>query len=225
MKNIYLTDYQIKKMEKISDKKDLYCGTRGSCYKYKNGVLKIFYDLSSINLAAINNNLQKKSPIVLYPKKKLYRVSLTKMPFIPYGYYMDMAPGKNLLQLRNEIICDKSDLLFDDLLRIYYDNFLPLLKKEQDEFIDLKLAHVFLNDNFYITDTDDFKKRSYAFYYNLPKFNEILSLLFKYTLPEAYIDSYSSYGDESYLDRQIKIIKKCTSNNVNSFRELNNYFK
>lgn len=222
---IYLTNYQIRKLEKVSDKKDLYCGTRGACYKYKDGVLKIYYDLSSINFEAINNNIKKKSPIVLYPKKKLYIVSFTKFPFVPYGYYMDKAPGKNLLQLRNEIICNKSDLLFDDLLKIYYDNFLPLLKKEQDEFIDLKLAHIFLYDNFYLTDTDSFEKRENAYYYNLYKFNKIMASFFEFILPKTYIDGYLSYKDESYIDKQIKEIKKCTSNNVNSFQELNNYFK
>ena len=36
---------------------------------------------------------------------------------------------------------------------------------------------------------------------------------------------YIDYNDESYLDNKIKYLKKQTSNNINSFRQLNNYFK
>lgn len=225
MRNIYLTDYQIKKLNKINDNKDLYCGTRGACYKYRKGVLKIFYDLSCRNIESIYKNIQKESPIVLYPKKKLYRISLTKVPFTPYGYYMDKAPGKNLLQLRNEILCDKSDLEFDDLLKIYYDDFLPVLKEEKDEFVDLKLEHIFLDDNFYIVDTDAFKQRTYAYDYNLEHFNEVLDDMIESMTPQTEEKQYIDYNDESYLDNKIKYLKKQTSNNINSFRQLNNYFK
>lgn len=225
MKNIYLTDYQIKRLKAINDNKDLYRGTRGSCYKYKNGVLKVFRNMSCENIKSIYKNISKESPIVLYPKKEVYRLSLTKNLISPCGYYMDMAPGKNLLQLRNEILCGKSDLEFDDLLRIYYYNFLPVLKKEQDEFVDLKLVHIFLDDNFYIVDTDGFRKRYDVYDYNLELFNETLDYMINFIVPEIEEKQYIDYNDEAYLDKKIKYLKKQTSNNINSFRQLNNYFK
>lgn len=71
MKNIYLTSKQINRLEPISS------GNFGSCFNYKNGVLKVFnYDIYSDMLSDINKNLKRESNIVMYPKRKLYMVNI-----------------------------------------------------------------------------------------------------------------------------------------------------
>lgn len=225
MKNIYLTDFQIKRLEPVSDNMDSYSGTRGKCLKYKDGVLKVFYDINVPTIKSIQKNVLKDSPIIIYPEKKLYKILSFSMPFIPEGYYMKKAPGKNLLTLRNEIICDKNDILFDDIEEIYYDKFLPLLKMEKDRISDLKFAHVFLDDNFYITDTDGFEPEDNAYKHNIDSFNEILSCLFRQIGDAPYFEYGILYSDESYLEKQINHIKKLTSNSVNSFKDFKDYFK
>ena len=69
---------------------------------------------------------------------------------------MDEAPGKKLLTLRNEIICGKNDISFEELLYLYYDMFIPKLKKEEVVINDMKSCQVFIDDNIYLTDTDTF---------------------------------------------------------------------
>ncbi len=96
--------------------------------------------------------------------------------------------------------------------------------------IDLKLAHVFLDDKFYITDTDAFENEGYSLaetnYYNINKFNIILEEFFESLATSTY-EKYkvSCRNGERYLDSQIESIRKVTSNSVNSFKEFSKYFK
>ena len=224
MQDIYLTERKIKKLEPLSDKS---YGAYGKCYRYNGGVLKVFYDAISSRIeSAIDKNIKRDSEIIFYPRSKLYMKSFSISRL--KGYYMDEAPGINLLTLRNNVISGKQDLTFEELLSIYYDCFIPKLRKEDILMDDLKLSHIFIDDNFYFTDTDLYMdglaSDSSIYEENLSQVN---SLLFGFLgdIGEFFRYDYECVGlsEENYFYRQISEIKRITGNSVNTLREFCEY--
>lgn len=197
-------------------------GIFGECYKYKNGVLKVFFNnVSPVMLENINNNLNRKSDIIMYPKSKLYIDNKFK------GYYTDMAPGISLENLALEIKKKVSNLSFDDYLSIYYDKFLPNLIKEKVIFDDIKLEHTFIKDNFYFIDTDLYKEQDNMSLkdikdVNLSNLNFFVFNYFIYFFSDEnfYVPDTSS---ENYMERIINNIRSKTNYYVDSFGALDSY--
>ncbi len=103
MEDIYLTKKEIDKREK-NPINDEYKGAYGSCSYYNGGILKVFHVHIDDDIKEnIENNLKRESNIIMYPKCMLFEKRSKKFR----GYFMDEAPGKKLLTLRNEIICGK----------------------------------------------------------------------------------------------------------------------
>ncbi len=227
MKNIYLTSKQINRLEPISS------GNFGSCFNYKNGVLKVFnYDIDSDMLSDINKNLKRESNIVMYPKRKLYMVEHLKVK--PSGYYMNKDTGIDLETMKFNILTGVTDFSFDDFLKLYYDKFIPELKKENALLNDVKMAHVFIDDNFYLIDTDfysDVLSSSDETYKK--KLLEVNSC-FRNFLCYFSIHLVPNYGlftdedmqklqNEKYLDDKINYIKRLTNGSIDTFGKLNEY--
>lgn len=227
MKNIYLTSKQIERLELISS------GNFGSCFNYKNGVLKVFNsDINSDTLSAINKNLKRESNIVLYPKRKLYKVEFLEAK--PSGYYMNKAPGIDLKTMVFDILTGEIDLSFNDFLSLYYDKFIPELKKEDALLNDVKIAHVFIDDNFYLIDTDFYSdalsSSDETYKRNLLEvnscFHNFLCYFSKYLVPAYGIftdEEIEKFRKETYIDDKINYIKRLTSSSVDTFGKLNEY--
>lgn len=227
MKNIYLTSKQIKRLEPISS------GNFGSCYNYKNGVLKVFRsDIHSDMMSDINKNLKRESNIVMYPKRKLYKIELLKVK--PSGYYMNKAPGIDLETMVFDILTGKTDLSFDDFLSLYYDKFILELKKEDALLNDVKTSHVFIDDNFYLIDTDFYSDAlssgDETYKRNLLEvnscFDNFLCRFSRYLIPRDGIftnEEIEKFQKEKYLDDKINYIKRLTNGSVETLRELGEY--
>ncbi len=198
-------------------------GYFGNCYKYNDGVLKVFFtDVSKLVLDNINNNLKRQSPIIMYPKSKLYIEDKFK------GYYANMAPGISLENLVLEIKNKTMDLSFDDYLSIYYDKFLPCLIKENVIFDDIKLEHTFIKDNFYFIDTDLYKKQEENVSLksikdiNLSNLNFFVFnyFIYSFSMENFYVpDNFK----ENYMERLINNIRYKTNYYVDSFKMLDSY--
>lgn len=198
-------------------------GYFGKCYKYNDGVLKVFFtDVSNQVLDNINNNLKRQSPIIMYPKSKLYIEDKFK------GYYANMAPGISLENLVLEIKNKTMDLSFDDYLSIYYDKFLPCLIKENVIFDDIKLEHTFIKDNFYFIDTDLYKKQEENVGLKSTKDINLSNLnffvfnyfIYSFSMENFYVpDNFK----EDYMERLINNIRYKTNYYVDSFKMLDSY--
>lgn len=198
-------------------------GYFGKCYKYNDGVLKVFFtDVSKWVLDNINNNLKRQSPIIMYPKSKLYIEDKFK------GYYANMAPGISLENLVLEIKNKTMDLSFDDYLSIYYDKFLPCLIKENVIFDDIKLEHTFIKDNFYFIDTDLYKKQEENVGLKSTKDINLSNLnffvfnyfIYSFSMENFYVpDNFK----ENYMEKLINNIRYKTNYYVDSFKMLDSY--
>ncbi len=233
MEDIYLTKEEIEELERISKN---YHGCNGECFKYEDGVVKIFYDgLASYLKCKIDEDIKRSSNIILWPKKRVFKVN-RKTKYV-IGYFMDKAPNVSLLDLKNKIISGKMDLAFDDLLRIYYDRFLKELQKEKVYMFDIKLAHVFIDDNFYFIDTDGYfdkdlyyvntsedKDEVKPYDYNLKEINKALALFMDCIIcPGLKIYTDDDLNKESFLFDCISNIRSLTNNRVDTFMKLSNY--
>lgn len=225
MDDIYLSDVRMKTLKPVSNKPS---GVNGCCYKYKNGVIKLFnYNLTNYDKENILSHLNKESKIILWPESLVFKKGFFKDKL--KGYYMPMAKGDNLIALRNKILTGKKDVSFDEILSIYYDKFLPELKKEEVLLGDVKMAHVFLSDNISLTDTDAFDIRDdyceKIYKCNLSQVNYSIKMLFDYIISSElrFNTSKSVLSKETFLDDMIKDISKVTDSSVNSLLTLNNY--
>lgn len=121
MDDIYLSGIKIKRLIPVSNKPS---GVNGCCYKYKDGVIKIFrYNLNTYDKENILDHLNRESNIILWPKALVFKKDFFTDKL--KGYYMPMAKNESLLTLRNNILKNKKDITFDEFLSIYYDKFLP----------------------------------------------------------------------------------------------------
>lgn len=229
MENIYLTSEEIKNLNKVC--KHNY-GCNGECFLYKDGVVKLFYNELPFYLKdKIDNDIKRSSNIILWPRKKVFKVN--KKASYMAGYFMDKAPNISLLDLKNKIISQKTDISFDDFLRVYYDNFLSALKKEEIYMVDIKLAHVFIDDNFYFIDTDGYFEKDDNFIfaktdqakpydYNLKEINRVLALFMDCIMgPNIMVYKDEDLSKESFLYDAIFNARKLTK--TNSFMKLSNY--
>lgn len=217
---IYLSTKDIEKLKLVSKNSS---GEFGKCYKYNDGVLKVFFtDVSKQVLDNINNNLKRQSIIIMYPKSKLYIEDKFK------GYYANMAPGISLESLVLEIKNKTRDLSFDDYLSIYYDKFLPCLIKENVIFDDMKLEHTFIKDNFYFIDTDLYKKQEESVGLKSAKDINLSNLnffvfnyfIYSFSMENFYVpDNFK----EDYMERLINSIRYKTNYYVDSFGKLDSY--
>lgn len=224
MNDIYLSKYRIKNLEPLSDKSK---GVNGVCYKYKNGVIKIFrYDLNSHYKENILSHLKKDSKIILWPKALVFEKGFFTDKL--KGYYMDKAPNDNLLNIRNKVLHDNMDITFDQILYIYYDKFLPELKNENVLLSDVKMGHIFLDDNLYLTDTDNFtieEKSGEIYKCNLSQVNFCMKMLFDNLMNSSLrnnINYKNTYEDEFIYD-MIKNIRSKTNGEACSLLSLKNY--
>lgn len=229
MENIYLAKRKIDYREKHPINDD-FKGAYGSCTYYNNGILKVFHVYIDDDIKEnIENNLKRKSNIIMYPKCKLFEKRTKKFR----GYFMDEAPGKNLLKLKNEIICGKNDISFEELLYLYYDMFIPELKKEEVVISDMKSCQVFIDDNIYLTDTDLFydKDNSYAkkwlkdcsyrdvFHANIHEMNYVFKVVFNDIGNQMIWLHDDELRDVNYIYKYFDEIRKVTNNSVKTLRE------
>ncbi len=248
MRNIVLSRRKIEKLKPLSDDSK---GCLAECCSYKKGVIKSFYEeIDESILIRIKKNLKRKSKIVLYPRSLVYelRYEKYKLILIPVGYYMKKAPGINLTKLMKKIMVGSMDISYERLLYLYYEKFLPELRNEKVAIYDMKVSHIFIDDNIYLTDTDDFDDKLYfddtdilSKFYNEPKIEYIedssFDRIYKYNLKEInkvfeyilyFISNYSiridySLEDENYLKEAIRQIKEQTSDDIKTLRQLNKF--
>lgn len=229
MKDIILTHDEIVTRKENPVNKN-FKGAYGACSYYENGLIKIFYtDIKDRILKNIEANLKRSSNIIMYPKAKVLEKDINKL----CGYYMDIAPGKTLLRLRNEMLCGKSDMSFEYFLYLYYDKFLPELKNEEVLISDMKSCQIYIDDNIYLTDTDTFldkQSNDTKIWLRLMKYNNVLNgnlneinKVFYETFNfngRVYIwmDDYD-LGNVNYMYKFIDEIKSKTNQNIKTFKE------
>lgn len=225
MNDIYLSGIRMKTLKPVSNKPN---GVNGCCYKYKNGVIKLFnYNLTNYDKENILSHLNKESKIILWPESLVFKKVFFKDKL--KGYYMPMAKGDNLIALRNKILDGTKDISFDEFLSVYYDKFLPELKKEEVLLSDIKMSHIFLGDNLLLVDTDtynvcdDYCEKIYK--QNLSQVNYSIKMLFDYIVSSElkFNTSKNVLSKEMFLDDMIKDIKIVTDSSVNSLLTLKNY--
>lgn len=177
----------------------------------------------------IEKQLLIQSPIVMYPRKKLY---LRGIPWLTFkGYLTTKAPGFNLSSLIQRVKLGEQDLMFDDVLRIYYDKFLPLLLRENTCFFDVSKDHVFIDDNIFIADTDFYEIRPKWIserqknQNNLYAVNRSFYNFFYGVNPVVHQVVKPDFQDEAYLDYFITDLNKKTAGRVKSLRMLYDYDK
>lgn len=223
MENIILTKKDIKKLEPLSSDNS---GLWGTCYKYEDGVLKVFQNIffDKEMKKRIKKNLERDSEIIMYPKKKLYVID--RGPFLS-GYKCPLAKGYSLDDLAGKIIDEKIDISFNDFKSAYYDKFLNLLKKETVIISDVKQRHIFYDDGFTLIDTD--------FYEEPPKEisdnekNKINIGLFNNELAYFFSLIVGVYGhlwnkeNEDFIEKYLDLILKETKNEVDSLKKLRDY--
>ena len=70
MDDIYLSGVRMKTLKPVSNKPS---GVNGCCYKYKNGVIKLFnYNLTNYDKENILSHLNKESKIILWPESLVF---------------------------------------------------------------------------------------------------------------------------------------------------------
>ena len=222
MENIILTKKNIKKLEPLSSDNS---GLWGTCYKYEDGVLKVFQNIffDKEMKKRIEKNLKRDSEIIMYPKKKLYVID--RGPFLS-GYKCPLAKGISLDNLAGKILYSDIDISFDDFKSAYYDKFIGLLKKEDIVLNDVKIEHIFYNDSFSLVDTDYYDDRPKEMS-NKEK-NDINITLFNREIRCFLGDiigvyKFLDYDDDFFIDRYLNLIMQVTQNEVNSFSSLKNY--
>lgn len=248
MKFVILPRSKLEKLKPLS--KNSY-GCLSECCSYKDGVIKSFYEeIDKATLMRIKKNLKRNSKIVIYPKKLVYKLKYEKykLSISLVGYYMKKAPGINLTKLLKNIIIGSMDLSYERLLYLYYEKFLPELREEEVAIYDMKASHVFIDDNIYLTDTDDFDDELYvddtdilSKLYKEPEVEYLednsFDRIYKYNLGEInkcfeyilyFISNYSlnidyNLEDENYLKAVISQIKEQTSADVKTLGQLNKY--
>ena len=230
MKNIILTKKQINNLKLLSRNS---IGGYGRCYDYKGEVLKIFgRKLDSNQTKKIKKKLRRNSKIIMYPKKRVFLFD-KKIKF--KGYVCDKAPGVDFVKLVSLIKNGELDITFDEFLEIYYDKFLPLLKKEDVVLKDVQLWHMFWDDGLYLIDTDQYIDRPCSMTkeckdtLNISLLNyEIKNFIMEFISPPLCWDllhNVSGKESEDYYDlkKVIEILRRFTNQEVNSFNGLFNY--
>lgn len=225
MEDIILTKKQLEKLPLLHEKSE---GIYGQVVVYKDGLIKRFKDDIDSNMKKnIEENIKRQSPIFLYPKCKVYEKN-NENNLKLRGYFMDEAPGIDLLRLRNGILSGKNDMAINDFLTIYYDKLLPLLLHEDMLMLDMKLCQMFIDDNFYFVDTDPFYKsnikilRDYnfnsAYEWNLKEINSVITgffdMIFNYK-----VDSNLEYKDDNYINNYLINVIRITKGKAKSFRQ------
>ena len=208
-------------------------GGYGRCYDYKGRVLKIFRrKLDSSQIEKIEKNLKRKSEIIMYPTNKVFLLD-KKLYF--KGYICDKAPGVDLIKLITSIKNGKNDIMFDDFLSVYYDGFLPLLKKEDVLLKDTKLEHIFWENGLFLIDTDQYVDRPRSMLtnhkdaLNVSELNyELNTFIMEFGTSALCWDLLhkipkEQLQEESNIEKLIEEIRKLTNREVDSFNSLLNY--
>lgn len=230
MKDIFLTKELINNLKLLPGQST---GCYGKCYEYDDMVLKVFK--SEINKEMqnmIKKNLKRNSSIIMYPKSKMF---LCDNKIKLRGYLCDKAPGNNLNILQTKIENNEDDILFDDFLRAYYEQFLPKLKKEDVFIHDVKFDHIFWKNGLYLIDTDLYRER-FKFIsrkekdeaniniVNIDLTNFILKFISFENLKTVFKDlKIDDKCSELFISNLINDIRDLTNGNVNSFRQLFEY--
>lgn len=225
-----LTKKQIDNLKLLSGNS---IGGYGRCYDYKGKVLKIFSrKLDSTQIKKIKKNSRRNSKIIMYPKKRVFVLD-RKIKF--KGYVCDKAPGVDFVKLGSLIKNGVLDITFDEFLEIYYDKFLPLLKKENVVLKDVQLRHMFWDDGLYLIDTDQYIDRPRSMTkeckdtLNVSLLNyEIKNFIMEFISPplcwDLLHDVSGKESDDYYeLKKVIGILRGFTNQEVKSFNELFNY--
>lgn len=147
---------------------------------------------------------------------------------------MNKAPGIDLETMKFNILTGVTDFSFDDFLKLYYDKFIPELKKENALLNDVKMAHVFIDDNFYLIDTDFYSdvlsSSDETYKKNLLEVNSCFRNFLCY-FSIHLVPNYGFFTDEDmqklqnekYLDDKINYIKRLTNGSIDTFGKLNEY--
>lgn len=225
MNSIFMREDDIRKLEPLSFPNR---GLAGQCYKYEDGVLKVFHRTFSVSGIKhnIRKNFKRESVIIMYPRKKLYVVD--RSPFL-MGYTCNMAPGFRFDLLRDKIKLGILDVSFDEFLTSYYDIFIKELKKEKVILNDVKFAHIFFDDNFYLVDSDLYYDKPVIMTekekndQNISLFNENINYFIRdFLFLNNFICDFE-YKNEDFLDKTLNYIMKVSQNEVNSFGALAEY--
>lgn len=223
MKDIFLDYEDISNLEPLTYKNS---GRYGACYKYEDGVLKIFrVPLYGFIKENVRNNLKRKSEFIMYPERKLF---LTRENPQFYGYKCKKAPGYSFNDIKEKVYEEELDISFDDFLTAYYDRFIRCIKKEDVIMCDIKPEHIFWDYNLYLIDTDFYTKNNFVLNstkdkVNISKINNSLLEFFNYFLEKRFLSINIDCAKKSFLEKFIKEIRKTTNYEVNSLKELNNY--
>lgn len=222
--DIYISNDKISKLEPVSK---VNYGKYGICYKLNsNLVLKIFTrKLEYYVENNIKRNMKRESDIIMYPKNMVYIDY--KKKFMD-GYTCKLADGIDLNTLFEQIENNTGDLSFDKLLSAYYDNFLDKLNKEKVYLNDVKPAHIFIDDNINIIDSDFFRSKPLAMTnsemkkQNLIEVNGSIIAIINHYLPGDYWVN-NNIESENFIYNYIKGIEKITNNNIDSMLKLSKY--
>lgn len=222
--DIYISNDKISKLEPVSK---VNYGKYGICYKLNsNLVLKIFTrKLEYYVENNIKRNMKRESDIIMYPKNMVYIDY--KKKFMD-GYTCKLADGIDLNTLFEQIENNTGDLSFDKLLSAYYDNFLDKLNKEKVYLNDVKPAHIFIDDNISIIDSDFFRSKPLAMTnsemkkQNLIEVNGSIIAIINHYLPGDYWGN-NNIESENFIYNYIKGIEKITNNNIDSMLKLSKY--
>lgn len=230
MGKIILNKSDIANLKPISK---LNSGQFGSCFEYNGKVLKIFKDdIEPEDYRNIKRNLKRESSVIMYPRDEAYLFD--KILYFK-GYLCNKAPGTDLLNMQTLIKKDNDDISFDNFLAAYYDKFLPELKKEMVLIDDIKLAHIFFKDCFYLVDTDWYSSIPCDMIVtekdmrNIRPVNKYLvDFIFSFISNDVFNSFHFdikvvNMHMEGYIEYIIKEIRKVTNNEVNTFNEFFHY--
>ena len=202
-------------------------GKYADCYKYKDGVLKVYKNVKYYNLK--KDKIIKKLKIL--KRKKIEGISFPTDIGLTYNnklaYTMPFLDGDNFSKIKQNIENNNYDITLEQILYCYHD---AIQKAEKLNSLNLKIIDLhsdnckILKDySFGLLDVDFYEKTKKKYHdniceHNIKKVNDIFldflnkfySFIFMYNeeIYERYI-----YGDDKkdFIDEVIKIIENKTN--------------
>lgn len=212
---LLIIDNELKKVKPIDGINE---GSYGKCFKYNDGVLKVFFNSNIFNEKEklIRENINNSKGIIISDIS--FPIDIKDVLGYKFSYTMPFIDGISMDEIIKKIIYDDYDISFEDLIKIYNNSLLKI--KEISEYgiktddIMMRNCKVKEDFSFGIVDVDFFRKidslNNEIYNTNLHNINK----LFFYFLLEAinnrkYVCSGNKYYNYviSDFDDYLKILK------------------
>lgn len=201
-------------------------GNYGTCYMYKDNVLKVFTKDSTYyyNKRSIKRNIKRS--VGLKVEDVAFPIDIAKVKGYNFSYVMPYISGYNLDEFINKIIYTDFDMTFDDFIHLYDD---AIRKSEKIASLGIEMNDLHKDNCRFkadftigIFDVDFYERKLFVndlirkslIYYNMLSVNDTFYDILKYIYNKKI--NYSGTNKDVY---ELQKLKKIISNSPRNKKE------